>query len=254
MADKTMIEISNVTQSFLAGDETIQVIRRADFSIKDNSFNIIYGPSGSGKSTLLNIISGLQRPTSGTVKVEGRDIYTYRPDELANFRANRIGIVYQTNYWVSSLNTLENVALPLNFLGYSRPTAEKLAKQTLERVGMGAYAKKSPLLLSGGEQQRIAMARALASTPLFIIADEPTGNLDAANGDKIIELLQSCQKDFHCTIVLVTHNIEYLPLGDAILHIEDGKVVQSSGDTVATTDQLLAELKTRLDQMKRVKK
>lgn len=187
------------------------------------------------------------------VTVEGEDIYRYSPDELANFRANRIGIVYQTNHWVSSLNTLENVALPLNFLGYSRPTAEKIARMSLERVGMGAYAKKSPLVLSGGEQQRIAMARALANTPLFIIADEPTGNLDVTNGDKIIDLLEVCKRDFHCTIVLVTHNIEYLPLGDATLHIEDGVVVQSKdSDSKTTAKELLSNLEARLTKMEKV--
>jgi len=254
MTERYIINVNNVEQSFsVAGDE-LNVIKSADFSIRENTFNIIYGPSGSGKSTILNILSGLQKPTKGEVLIQGRDPYTLNEDELAYFRANRIGIVYQTNHWVNSLDVVGNVALPLNFLGYSRKQAEVMAMESLKRVGMEKYAKKSPLVLSGGEQQRVAMARALANTPLFIVADEPTGNLDVESGNMIIELLQLCRDQFRCTVILVTHNIEYLPVADNIFYVSDGIVKQGDSATItATTQKLINDLRHHLSKVKELK-
>ena len=200
------------------------------------------------------MLTGLQKPSSGKVLFEGRDVYELSPDELAHFRANRIGIVYQTNYWVKSLTVLENVSMPLYFLGYSRSAAGKIAQSALERVGMGEYAKKYPSLLSGGEQQRVAMARALVNDPLFIIADEPTGSLDSKNGDMIMGLLQNCQTEFKRTVILVTHNMEYLPLADHLLHIQDGTLEQMQDESIQrTAENLLNEMKNRLNTMSTAK-
>lgn len=249
-----MIDASGIEQRFSLTDNSIDAVRRADFQVLENTFNIIYGPSGSGKSTLLNIITGIQKPSSGQVMIEGRDIYKLTPDELAFFRANRVGIVYQTNYWVQSLNVLENVSLPLNFLGYSQSTAAKIALMTLDRVGMASAAKKYPYLLSGGEQQRVAMARALANNPLFIIADEPTGNLDTENGDKMMNLLQNCKTEFRCTIILVTHNLEYIPLADNLMYMQDGILHQTNEQNIAvTTERLLKDIKQRINVMSEAK-
>ncbi|MBP7807638.1 ABC transporter ATP-binding protein, partial [Candidatus Saccharibacteria bacterium] len=213
-----------------------------------------YGPSGSGKSTLLNILSGLQKPSAGTVVFGGSRLYELNPNELAAFRANQIGIVYQQNYWVKSLNVVENVSMPMYFLGYSRGTAAKIAITALEQVGMAAYAKKNPSLLSGGEQQRVATARAIVNNPLFIIADEPTGSLDSKNGDMIMNLLQKCQTDLKRTIILVTHNMEYLPLADKLLHIEDGHVVEQKDESIKeTADLLLDQMKQRIDRLAKAK-
>lgn len=246
-----IIIVKKVKQHFTTADGTIEVIKQADLMIRENTFNIIYGPSGSGKSTLLNIIAGLQKPSQGDVRIQDKDIYALDEDELAFFRASRIGIVYQTNYWVSSLNVIENVALPLTSLGYNRQKAEKLALESLKRIGMESYAHKNPMLLSGGEQQRIAMARAIVNTPLFIVADEPTGNLDIERGNQIIELLQSYRDEFRCTIILVTHNIDYLPVGDTIYQVEDGIVRISDGEEVRKkTEKLLNELKHHLSKLK----
>lgn len=245
-----LMSIKDVSQSFVVGDETIPVLKDVSFDIKDNSFNVIYGASGSGKSTLLNILTGLQPPTEGTVMYNGRNVYQSTPNELARFRAHRIGIVYQQNYWVQSLSVLENVALPLYFLGYDRSLAVEMAMIALERVSMDQYAKRSPSLLSGGEQQRVAMARALVNDPLVIIADEPTGNLDTENGDKIMELLHDAHKRSRRTIILVTHNMEYLPLADHLLHIQDGQLQALKHENIAeTTKQLLADLKHRIDHL-----
>jgi len=245
-----LIEVNNVSQTFKVNDEQINVLKNINFNIKDNSFNIIYGQSGSGKSTLLNILTGLQKPTSGQVKFDGEDVYSYSSNRLAQFRANRVGFVYQQNFWVKSLNVIENVALPLYFLGYSRKKSVILAKQALERVGMSSYIKKYPVMLSGGEQQRIAMARAISSDPMFIIADEPTGNLDSTNGDKIMDLLQECHERFKRTIVLVTHNMEYLPMADHLLHIEDGFITDMESDDIhSTAKRLVTEMQHRIDDL-----
>ncbi len=253
MADpKVLVKVSNIEQSFQVGDELIHVLKKCDFEILNNTFNIIFGQSGSGKSTLLNVLTGLQKPTKGTIEFEGERVYELSPNDLAYFRANRIGIVYQQNFWVKSLNVIENVSIPLFFLGYSRSMAAKKAYAALEMVHMESYAKKFPLLLSGGEQQRIAMARAIVNDPLFIIADEPTGSLDSTSGDMIMNLLHDSQVNFGRTIILVTHNMEYLPLADHLLHIQDG-VVEQMVNVKEATGTLIEDMKTRIMHLQELK-
>lgn len=251
---KEIIKIQNVVQNFVVGGETINALKQADFSIRANTFNIIFGPSGSGKSTLLNILAGLHAPSSGSVIINDKDLYSLSPDEQAYFRANHIGFVHQTNHWIKSLNVIENLSLPLFFLGYTRPKAKKLAMIALERVNMASYAKKYPFLLSGGEQQRLGTARALANDPLFIIADEPTGNLDTTNGDMIMNLLLNAQSEFRRTIILVTHNLEYIALADHLFKIQDGTVnVIGSDDVMEVTDNLVNEMKDHINHLIKVK-
>lgn len=249
-----ILQVQNVTVNFKVGEEIISPLKSANFSIQANSFNIVYGPSGSGKSTLLNAIGGLQKPSQGSVIVQGRDLYSLSNDELANFRANRIGFIHQTNYWVKSLSVLDNIAIPLYSIGFSRSKAHKLAMGALERVQMVEYANKFPAVLSGGEQQRLAMARALANDPLFIIADEPTGNLDTAAGDSIMRLLLNCQTEFRRTIILVTHNMEYISFADHLLSIQDGIVEDiPKSDTASITGKLINETKSRITDLAKVK-
>jgi ABC-type lipoprotein export system ATPase subunit len=252
---KTLIKATNLNQSFEVGKETVSVLKKVNFEIKNNTFNIVYGQSGSGKSTLLNILTGLQRPSTGTILFNDEDVYSKSADELARFRASRIGIVYQQNYWVKSLNVVENVAMPLFFLGHNYSLALDLAMISLERVDMVRYAKQYPGLLSGGEQQRVSMARALVNDPLFIVADEPTGSLDSKNGDMIMDLLSKAYTDSLRTIILVTHNMEYLPLADHLLHIQDGEIQELKHDTIqATTNALMKEMKARIDRLAASKK
>lgn len=249
MSDKPVVSAQGITQSFTVGDEIVTVLKDISFSISQNSFNIIYGPSGSGKSTLLNILTGLQCPTSGSVNFSGDDPYSLRPNDLARFRANKIGFMYQQNFWVKGLNVIENVALPLHFLGYDRHKARPIALESLRRVGMESYAKKFPPFLSGGEQQRIALARALVNDPLFIIADEPTGNLDSTNGDMIMNLLKEYRSDGK-TVILVTHNMEYLPLADRLIHINDGTIENfENEDIAATTKKIMATMQQRVETL-----
>lgn len=251
---KVFIDIRDVEQDFMSGTEKVNVLKKVNCQIKENSFTIIYGASGSGKSTLLNILSGLQKPTRGSVTFGDEDIYGFVPDELAHFRANKIGIVYQTNYWVKSLNVVENVSMPLYFLGYNRQKAAKLAMLALERVNMQDYAKKYPILLSGGEQQRVGLARAIANDPLFIIADEPTGSLDSKNGDAVMSVLEQAQSEFRRTVILVTHNMEYLPLADNLLHIQDGNATVMDGSSIKkTTEDLIDATRERIHELAKVK-
>lgn len=251
---KILVSAKNIEQTFTIGEETTTVLKQVNFDIKENTFNIIYGQSGSGKSTLLNILTGLQKPSKGTVDFEGQNVYELSPNDLAYFRANRIGIVYQQNFWVKSLNVIENVSIPLYFMGYSKAESAKKALAALEMIKMQDFAYKMPALLSGGEQQRVAVARAIVNDPLFIIADEPTGSLDSAAGDMIMNLLYDSQVNFGRTIILVTHNMEYLPLADNLLHIQDGVVEKMLDSNIqATTDTLISNMKDRINHLAKIK-
>ncbi|NCU29541.1 ABC transporter ATP-binding protein/permease [Candidatus Saccharibacteria bacterium] len=224
-----LIEARSISKNFKLGERTITGIRQASFAIPDGSFTVIHGPSGSGKTTLLNVLTGLDKPSKGTVLYQGKNIYDLDEQDLAHFRARTMGIVHQSSYWVKSLSVLENVALPLYFLGYDRDNAEREALESLKRVGMDSYADSSPSLLSGGEQQRVSLARALVANPNYIVADEPTGNLDSTNGNAVMELLNYFHKELKRTIILVTHNEEYLRYATQVMHIKDGVVDESVG-------------------------
>lgn len=242
-----LIQVSHLTKNVKVGNNTLTLLKDINFQILDGSFTIIYGPSGSGKSTLLNAIMGLDRPSSGSVVYEGKDLYKMNSSQLAYFRAYSMGIVQQTDHWVKSLNVIDNVALPLEFVGIKRQAALDAARTSLERVGLASYATKFPRVLSGGEQQRVAMARALVNNPSYIIADEPTGNLDSKNGDDLIRLLRYMNKSFQRTIVLVTHNIEYLSIADQILMIEDGLLTEMKKSSIDhITEKILKDTKERI--------
>lgn len=249
-----LIKAQNIQQTFVIGESSAEVIRQCNFELREKSFNIIFGPSGSGKSTLLNIISGLQKPSSGELLYKGQDLYKLSSAALANFRSSEVGIVYQSEFWVSSLSVIENVAMPLYFAGHSRQSARRLAQDALQRVDMGTAANKSPLVLSGGEQQRVGIARAIVNDPPLIIADEPTGSLDSKNGDMIMSLLQSFKRDLNRTIILVTHNMEYLSMADHLLNIHDGNVDDLADDNIAaTTEKLVDDMRARIDRFAQLK-
>lgn len=233
--DRILLKVRGLSKTY--GRAYTPALKEASFDIPDGSFNIIYGASGSGKSTLLNSLVGLDPPTSGTVYYLDKDLYKMDPNERAYFRAHTMGIVFQTNYWIKSLNVIDNVALPLKFLGVSEKQALKSAMDSLERINMGAYAHKYPILLSGGEQQRVAVARATVNNPSYIVADEPTGNLDSKNGDLIINLLRYFNKDLKRTIILVTHNMEYLPIADNLFTIQDGNLTVNKDERMEQITQ-----------------
>ncbi len=239
----SLIKVEAVDKKFFLPTETVHALKNVNFAIPKNSFSIIYGPSGSGKSTLLNTIVGLEPPTTGKVIIEEQDLYALNADKRANFRARTLGMVYQTNYWVNSLNVLENVCMPIFLSGYSRRQAALIAMESLELVGMQDYAKKRPTLLSGGQQQRVSMARAIIANPDLIVADEPTGNLDTKNGDMIMNLLSDLNHKMQKTIILVTHNLEYLSLSSHRVQIKDGEAFEDDGSFGMSSAEKQAKIK-----------
>ncbi len=247
MKTPALFSAKNLSLAYTSGKHTTEAIHPCSITIPEGKVTVIFGASGSGKSSLLNVVSGLQRPTKGTLLYQGSDVYDRSLDELAHFRAHDLGIVYQTNYWIKSLNVIDNIAIPLYFQGIDKDAAHAASLSALKRVKMLEYADKYPFLLSGGEQQRIAMARALASDPPVIIADEPTGSLDSTNGDIIIELLKELQKESHKTVILVTHNMEYLYIADHLLEVQDGTITEIEQSAIAgTIEAMLQDTQKRI--------
>lgn len=218
------IVVDGVTRQFATSGGMTTVLRDVSFRVPRGSFTILFGPSGSGKTTLINLIAGLLEPTSGTVLVNGQNIYELSTKERTKFRARSMGIVHQTNYWMRSLDVLENVAMPLYLSGSRKEPALTVARKSLHQVGMQDFAHTPPFRLSGGQQQQVSLARALVAGTEIILADEPTGNLDSASGQRVMELLSHANHDLGRTIVLITHNLEYLKYGTNHLFIHDGIV------------------------------
>lgn len=243
MKHEAIIKIENLEKVYKSENASEYTLILSDVNLEINAtdFVVIYGASGSGKSTLIHHIVGLELPTKGKILVRGTDITKLNPEQRAIFRAEKFGMVYQSSYWSKSLSVWENVAMPLLIDGFSWSNAHDGAIKALKEVGMAAYANKTPLHLSGGEQQRIGIARALVNNPWIIIADEPTGNLDSKNADDVIKLFKKLNQENHRTVIMVTHNLSYLPLATKTIAIKDGKVI-SSGEKVVK-EQIRRELK-----------
>ena len=223
-----LVSFDQVVKTFSVKTGDVEVLKDISFTIPKGSFTILFGPSGSGKSTILNTILGLEPPTSGTVSVNDVDLYSLTSDQRAKFRTHFVGMVTQDNYWVNSLSVIDNVALPLYLSGTSRSKARKQAKRSVERVHLERYLNSQPTVLSGGEQQRISVARATVKDPEIIICDEPTGNLDTKSGEEVLDLLLNQVNDGNSTVVMVTHNPDFLKYSNNILHIRDGVITQEN--------------------------
>ncbi len=219
----TILQTSELKKIYGSGDTSVHALDGVNFSVEKGEFVAIVGTSGSGKSTLLNMLGGLDRPSSGSVKVDGKDIFSLKDEELTIFRRRKIGFVFQNYNLVPVLNVYENIVLPIQLDG-NQPDATYLA-QIIEALGIESKLQNLPNNLSGGQQQRVAIARALASKPAIILADEPTGNLDSKTSQDVLGLLKVTGQKFSQTIVMITHNEEIAQLADRIIRIEDGKIV-----------------------------
>jgi len=219
----TILETKELKKYYGIGDTAIHALDGVDLTVEKGEFVAIVGTSGSGKSTLLHMLGGLDRPSSGLVTVDGKEIFALKDEELTIFRRRKIGFVFQNYNLVPVLNVYENIVLPIQLDG-NEPDKDYLDK-IIETLGLESKLDNLPNNLSGGQQQRVAIARALAAKPAIILADEPTGNLDSKTSQDVLGLIKVTSKKFCQTIVMITHNEEIAQLADRIVRIEDGKIV-----------------------------
>jgi putative ABC transport system ATP-binding protein len=221
-----MLKVSDLKKEFKSGDSTVKAVDGINLSVPSGAFSAIIGKSGSGKSTLLSLLGALDKPTSGTIEIENEDVTKFRDNKLIDYRRRKVGFIFQNYNLIPNLSALENVMLPMEFAGVNSEDRRKRAELLLEEVGISSDKhKRKPARLSGGEQQRVAIARSLANRPKLILADEPTGNLDSKTGKIIINLLCSLAKTEKTTIVAVTHDQGIAKLADKTFHLKDGKLL-----------------------------
>jgi putative ABC transport system ATP-binding protein len=219
-----LIRVSGLAKAFVRGDKVIHVLEGLSVDIARGSFVALTGPSGSGKTTLLNLLGALDRPDRGEILVEGVDIARLNDDDLAAWRARSVGFIFQLYNLLPVLRAVENVELPLLLTGLPRRERRRRARLVLELVGLGDRLDHYPRELSGGQEQRVAIARALVTDPTFLLADEPTGDLDPESSDEVLELLQELHGSLGKTILMVTHSREAAARADRIVHIEHGAI------------------------------
>jgi putative ABC transport system ATP-binding protein len=218
---QAMVEAKNLTKTYPIGQTQIEVLKNINLTIPQSQFTVIYGPSGAGKTTLLNIISGIDRPTSGKIIVADQDLTEKDENALSKFRCTQIGFVFQAYNLVSTLTVAENVAFPMEWTRKPTDEIEQRVQKLLQTVGLEGRSNHFPSQLSGGEQQRVAFARALANDPLIILADEPTGNLDEGNVIKVMQVLQLLKAEGK-TVIVSSHDLKIRQLADRALLLENG--------------------------------
>ena len=219
-----ILKVDNLTKIYGKDSTKVVALDHVSFSVEKGEFIAIVGASGSGKSTLLHLIGGVDRPTSGKVFIDGKDIFNFNDDKLAIFRRRQVGLIYQFYNLIPILNVEENITLPLS-LDNREVDKEKL-NDMLKLLGLQNRKNHLPNELSGGQQQRTSIGRALITNPTIILADEPTGNLDSKSSDEIVALLKKSNKELNQTIIMITHNMEIAKVADRIIKIEDGKIVE----------------------------
>jgi putative ABC transport system ATP-binding protein len=227
-SDKIVISLTNVQKAYQAGRREVRALANIDLEIERGEWVAILGPSGCGKSTLLNLLSGIDRPSSGTVTVMGSELTTMSEEQIARWRGRSIGIVFQFFQLMPTLTAFENVVLPMQINSRRRTSAR--ARELLDRVGIEDLAGNFPNELSGGEQQRVAIARALANDPPILLADEPTGNLDSASGHLVLELLEETWRE-GATLILVTHDANVATFASRVITMRDGSIVEDVKST-----------------------
>lgn len=223
-----IIRAKNIRKDFRLGNQWVHALKNVAFAVPQGQFTTIMGPSGSGKSTLLYVLGGLDKADAGIIEVAGKRIDTMRGDDLAEFRRNTIGFIFQAFHLVPSMTALENVALPGVFAGMPKPDREERAYALLEKLGMSERTDHRPNQLSGGQQQRVAIARALFNNPPVIMGDEPTGALDSKTGEIVMNMLrQLCDKQGK-TIIVVTHDRQVADYSDRMIHLKDGEIIEDT--------------------------
>jgi putative ABC transport system ATP-binding protein len=219
-----MIVAQGLEKTYSSGGRPLPVLRSVDLEVASEAFVAVVGPSGSGKTTLLGLLAGLDEPTAGRVHLDGQDLFALTEDERAEFRAHRVGFVFQTFHLLPTLTALENVLVPLELRGGARGLRDRAAG-LLERVGLGDRLHHYPAQLSGGEQQRVALARAFANEPRILFADEPTGNLDTDTGATIVGMMEELNREARTTLILVTHDLTLAERAHRVIRLSSGSIV-----------------------------
>ena len=217
-----ILRVENLCKQYGKGENKVTALNNVSFKVNKGEFVAIVGASGSGKSTLLHLIGGVDRPSSGKVFIDGKDIYNFNDDELAIFRRRQVGLIYQFYNLIPILNVEENITLPLDL--DNRTVDKKKVNELIKELGLENKKSHLPNELSGGQQQRTSIGRAMITNPAIILADEPTGNLDSKASDEIVALLKKSNKDYKQTIIMITHNMEIAKVADRVIKIEDGKI------------------------------
>lgn len=224
--NNTIVQTSALSKSYDTGlKNRLEILHDINLSIEENKISVIVGPSGAGKSTLLHLISGLDKPDAGSIEVMGKNLTSMSTAETDEFRNSKIGFIFQFHHLLPEFSAEENIMIPLMIKGVSKPSAKKRSTELLEIVGLPGRRTHKPSELSGGEQQRIALARALANDPPLIFADEPTGNLDTENSEQINTLFQNLRDSFGKTFIIVTHNKELMAVADITIQLKDGRII-----------------------------
>lgn len=219
-----ILRVENLCKEYGKGQTKVKALDNVSFSVEKGEFVAIVGTSGSGKSTLLHLLGGVDRPTSGKVFIEGKDIYKLNDDELAIFRRRQVGLIYQFYNLIPILNVEENITLPLSL--DCREVDKKRLDELINLLGLDTRRTHLPNELSRGQQQRTSIGRAMITNPAIILADEPTGNLDSKSSEEVVTLLKKSNKDYKQTIIMITHNLEIAKVADRIITIKDGKIVK----------------------------
>lgn len=227
-----MILVSALTKTIDTATHRVEILKGIDLQVPRGQFTAVMGPSGSGKSTLLGLLAGLDSPTSGSIRLDGEEITGLDEDAMATLRGRKVGFVFQAYNLIPTLTAEENILLPYELIGGDSAEGRKRAKELLEIIGLSERADHYPVQLSGGEQQRIALARAFISRPPILFADEPTGNLDSENGRRVLDLLIALNRREGATLVLVTHDRELAGYADRVITMKDGRILSDelSGD------------------------
>lgn len=234
MEGKTLIELKDVWKTYNMGDSQVDALSGVSFKIRKGEFVAITGASGSGKSTLMHLVGCLDKPSRGAIFLDDRNISMMGESKLAEIRGKKIGFIFQQFNLIPTLNALENVALPIEFQNHSKDETKERAKKLLESVGLGDRIRHKPTELSGGQAQRVAIARSLANDPEVIMADEPTGNLDSKTGKYIMDFLCNLHEKEGKTVIMVTHDIELVNFAKRIITLKDGKVEKDSNNHKST--------------------